>query len=147
MFFELKLLAALFPKSKFFARWKMRYFSHNELSKVEQPMAAALMVKKNLLVKIGNMDERFVMFFNDIDLCKKILDKGYKIAFYPEAKVIHKKGSSVYQDRARMIRMWNEDCLSYFKKHDYNTVFYPLLFLGLKFSGFFRIIFVKIKRR
>ena len=147
MFFELKLLSALFPKSKFFARWKMRYFSHNELSEVEQPMAAALMVKKNLLVKIGNMDERFVMFFNDIDLCKKILDEGYKIAFYPEAKVIHRKGSSVYQDRARMIRMWNEDCLSYFKKHDYNIVFYPLLFLGLKISGFFRIIFVKIKRR
>jgi len=147
MFFELKLLSALFPKSKFFARWKMRYFPHNELSEVEQPMAAALMVKKNLLVKIGNMDERFVMFFNDIDLCKKILDKGYKIAFYPEAKVIHKKGSSVYQDRARMIRMWNEDCLSYFKKHDYNIVFYSLLFMGLKISGFFRIIFVKIKRR
>ena len=147
MFFELKLLSALFPKSKFFARWKMRYFSHNELSEVEQPMAAALMVKKNLLVKIGNMDERFVMFFNDIDLFKKILDEGYKIAFYPEAKVIHRKGSSVYQDRARMIRMWNEDCLSYFKKHDYNIVFYPLLFLGLKISGFFRIIVVKIKKR
>jgi len=31
MFFELKLLSAIFPKSKFFSRWKMRYFSHNEL--------------------------------------------------------------------------------------------------------------------
>jgi len=56
------------------------------------------------------------MFFNDVDLCKKILDKGYKIIFYPGAKVIHKKGSSVYQDRACMISKWNEDCLSYFKK-------------------------------
>jgi GT2 family glycosyltransferase len=147
MFFELKLLSALFPKSKFFSRWKMRYFSHNELSEVEQPMAAALMVKKNILVEIGNMDERFVMFFNDVDLCKKILDNGYKIVYYPGAKVVHKKGSSVYQDRARMISMWNEDCLSYFKKHDYNIIFYTLLLLGLKFSGFFRIIFVKIRRR
>jgi len=147
MFFELKLLSALFPKSKFFARWKMKYFLHNELSEVEQPMAAALMVKKNVLDKIGNMDERFVMFFNDVDLCKKILENGYKIVFYPVAKMIHRKGSSVYQDRARMIRMWNEDCLNYFKKHDYNIVFYTLLFLGLKLSGFFRIIFVKIRRR
>lgn len=147
MFFELKLLSALFPRSKFFARWKMRYFSHNELSEVEQPMAAALMVKKNVLAEIGNMDERFVMFFNDVDLCKQILDRGYKIVFYSEAKVIHKKGSSVYQDRARMIKLWNEDCLSYFKKHDYNSVLYPLLSLGLKLSGFFRIIFVKIRRR
>lgn len=147
MFFELKLLSALFPKSKFFSRWKMRYFSHNELAEVEQPMAAALMVRKNILTEIGNMNERFVMFFNDVDLCKKILGIGYKIVFYPATQVIHKKGSSVYQDRARMIKLWNGDCLSYFKKHDYNNVLYPLLFLGLKFSGFFRIMFIKIRRR
>ena len=145
MFFEMCLLSTIFAKSKFFARWKMRYFSHNELSEVEQPMAAAIMIKKKLLDEIQNMDERFVMFFNDIDLCKKIYKNGYRIMFYPDAKIYHKMGKSVYQDRIRMIKLWNRDCLSYFKKYNYNSFLYSFLYLELIITGFLRISGIKIK--
>ncbi|MCU0372632.1 MAG: glycosyltransferase, partial [Ignavibacteria bacterium] len=43
MFFEMLLLAGIFPKSEFFSRWKMRYFDHNSLREVDQPMGAALL--------------------------------------------------------------------------------------------------------
>jgi GT2 family glycosyltransferase len=147
MFFELMFLSTIFPRDKFFSRWKMRYFSHDKLCEVEQPMAAALIVKKNILDSIHNMDERFFMFFNDVDLCKKILDSGYKILFYPEAKIIHKKGLSVYKNRKHMIKIWNQDCLKYFKKHNENFILYPLLLIALKISGFLRVIVLEIRRR
>jgi len=145
MFFEMCLLSTIFSKSKFFARWKMRYFSHNELSEVEQPMAAALMIKRKLLDEIQNMDERFVMFFNDVDLCKKIYEKGYVIMFYPDARIYHKMGMSVYQDRIRMIELWNRDCLSYFKKYNDNSFLYSFLNLGLIITGFVRISGIKLR--
>jgi len=144
LFFELSLLSTFFPSSKIFSRWKMKYFDHDELREVEQPMAAALLIKREVLNKTGNLDERFYMFFNDIDICKQIHNLGYKIYFYPEAKIYHNIGTSILKDRSRMIRIWNKDCLKYFKKYKYNFILYTVLSLGLLISGELRILFTKI---
>lgn len=138
MFCELFLLSKILPMSETFAGWKMNYFSHNELAEVEQPMAAALMIKKNVLDKVKGFDERYKMFFNDVDLCKSIVDAGYKIYFYPESKIFHIKGASIYKDRRNMLRVWNDDCIKYFKKYYNNFLLTPLLSVGLKLSLPFR---------
>ena len=146
MFSEFSLLSYVFPESKVFSRWKMNYFDHNEEAIVDQPMAAALMVKKKVLDEINNFDDRYKMFFNDVDLCRKIYEKGYDIIFCPNSKMIHIKGVSIYKDRERMIKVWNDDCLSYFKKYNYNFFLYNWLLVSLKISGFLRILFYKIKK-
>ncbi len=146
MFCEFSLLTYIFPNSLLFSNWKMNYFDHNEERMVEQPMAAALMVKKKVLNEISNFDERFEMFFNDVDLCRKIYEKGYLIGFYPDAKIIHLKGVSIYKDRENMIRIWNRDCLSYFKKYHHNFFLYSWLSFSLRISGYLRILLHKIKK-
>ena len=127
LYFEIFLLSSIFSTSTFFSRWKMKYFSHDEETEVEQPMAAAFLLKKSILDVINNFDESYYMFFNDVDLCKKISDKNMKILFYPEAKIIHKKGISINKDHAKMIKAWNSDCLKYFKKYHYNFVKFHVL--------------------
>jgi GT2 family glycosyltransferase len=144
LFFEISRLSTIFSMNKFFARWKMRYFNHEEITEVEQPMAAALMIKSDVLKKMNYLDERFFMFFNDIDTCKQIYNLGYKIIFYPDAKIHHKIGTSILKDRVKMIKAWNSDCLMYFRKNNYNFFLHSILFVGLKVSGFFRILFTKI---
>jgi len=144
MFFEMTLLSTFFPKSKFFARWKMRYFDHKSTREVDQPMGAALLLKRKVLESVGGLDERFVMFYNDVDFCKRIHDSGFKLVFLHEARVKHIQGISVYKDRSGMIRIWNSDCLKYFKKHNNNIFLYPLLFIGIKITGFVRIIRTKL---
>jgi GT2 family glycosyltransferase len=147
LFFEISRLSTVFPSSKIFARWKMRYFNHEEISEVEQPMAAALMIKADVLKKMNYLDERFYMFFNDIDTCKQIYNLGYKIVFYPDAKIYHKIGTSILKDRVRMITAWNNDCLSYFRKNNYNPFLHFILYIGLKATGVLRIFFTKIVYR
>ncbi|MBV6477858.1 MAG: N-acetylglucosaminyl-diphospho-decaprenol L-rhamnosyltransferase [Ignavibacteria bacterium] len=146
MFFEMTLLSAIFSKSQRFNRWKMVDFSHDKESEVEQPMGAALMIKSSVLDKTGNFDEDFKMFFNDVDLCKRITEKGYKILFFPEAVFYHSKGVSIYKDRIRMIKTWNSDCLKYFRKHNYNLILFNLLALCLKITGILRILYYKITK-
>lgn len=136
--FEFLQFSMIFRRNKFLSRWKMEYFGHDHEMEVEQPMAAALLIKTEVLKKIGNFDERFVMFFNDVDLCKKIYDSGFKIYFTAATKMIHLKGTSVYKDRKRMIKIWNVDCLSYFKKYYDNLIPYNLLKAGLFISSFVR---------
>lgn len=146
MFCEMSLISYIFPGSILLSNWKMNYFSHNEERAVEQPMAAALMVKKEVLNETGFFDEDFFMFFNDVDLCRRITGNGYRIIFYPEAKIIHGKGVSIYKDRVRMIKAWNKDCLNYFRKHNYSIVLYNLLLISLTITGIFRILFYKLFR-
>jgi len=141
LFLKIFLISVFFGKNKTLSKWQMNYFSHNEKMEVEQPMAAAFMIKKSILQEIDFIDERFFMFFNDVDLCKKIYDKGLKILFFPEAKILHKKGTSVFRERARMIKIWNTDCLEYFRKYNYKKIKYITLKILLNISGFIRILF------
>ncbi|HMT11228.1 MAG TPA: glycosyltransferase family 2 protein [Ignavibacteria bacterium] len=140
MFCEFSLLAYIFPKSKLFGSWKAKYMDYNAEQDIEQPMAAAFMIRSVLLKKVDNMDERFRMFFNDVDLCKKVHDAGFKIRLLPTSVVIHEHGSSIKKDRANMIRIWNEDCAKYFEKHFGRGFLLMWLKLNLKISGFIRVL-------
>jgi GT2 family glycosyltransferase len=124
----------------------MKYFDYSHDEDVNQPMAAALMLKKSVLDKIGIMDERFEMFYNDVDLCKRIIDSGLKIRFLNDAEVIHKKGVSVYKDRIKMIKVWNKDCVKYFEKHRHNSLLLFWLKVNLKISELIRILYIKLFR-
>ena len=140
MFCEFSLLAYIFPKSKLFGSWKAKYMNYSVEQDIEQPMAAAFMIRSDLLDKIGNMDERFRMFFNDVDLCKKVYDAGFKIRHLPSSVVIHEHGVSIKKDRANMIRIWNDDCAKYFEKHFGRGFLLMWLKLNLKISGFIRVL-------
>ena len=143
MFCEFSLLAYIFPKSKLFGSWKAKYMDYNIEQDIEQPMAAAFMIRSDLLKKVDNMDERYRMFFNDVDLCKKVYDAGFRIRLVPSSVVIHEHGSSIKKDRANMIRIWNDDCAKYFEKHFGRGLLLIWLKLNLKISGFIRILLTR----
>lgn len=144
MFCEFSLLAYILPKTKLFGKWKMKYFNYRSDADVQQPMAAALMIRKSILDKVNNMDERFQMFFNDVDLCKKIIDSGSKIRLITSSKITHEKGVSIYKDRIRMIKIWNMDCSKFFEKHHNNFSMLLWLNINLKISEIIRILYYKL---
>ncbi|HWA07299.1 MAG TPA: glycosyltransferase family 2 protein [Ignavibacteria bacterium] len=143
MFCEFSLLAYIFPKTKLFGSWKAKYMDYGSEQDIEQPMAAAFMIRGELLVKIDNMDERFRMFFNDVDLCKKVYDAGFKIRLLPASVVIHEHGASIKKVRADMIKVWNDDCAKYFEKHFGKGLLHLWLRFNLKLSGIIRVLLVK----
>ncbi|HXF48134.1 MAG TPA: glycosyltransferase family 2 protein [Verrucomicrobiae bacterium] len=100
LIFQMTGLAFLFPKS-FFNRWKMPGFDHQNFRDVEQPMASALLIRRMVFEKIGGLDERFFVFFGDVDFCRRLKDAGFRIAFVPEAKFFHRRGGSTRQMGAR----------------------------------------------
>jgi GT2 family glycosyltransferase len=97
---EFTLLPRLF---KSLSRWKMGYFDHKTSREVDQPMGSCLMVKREVLVKVGMMDEAFPLFCNDVILCQKIRQAGYVNYFLSEVSCTHLHGGSTRQARARMI--------------------------------------------
>lgn len=57
--------------------------------------AACLLVRRELFLELGGFDaERFAVSYNDVDLCHRIVDAGYRIVYCPDAELIHREGSS-----------------------------------------------------
>jgi len=140
-------LTRIFSGSKTFNAWKMGDFDHSSRKEVDQPMSACVLLKRELLNQVGLMDEQFVMFFNDVDWCKRIKDAGWKIVFNPEATVEHVLGGSVNKVRSRMILRSHAGFYLYFQKHFRNPserVVNQLMGLILFITALPRIILAKI---
>jgi GT2 family glycosyltransferase len=68
----------------------MKDMDHNKIMNCDWIMGSCLMFEKNILEKInGGFDERFFMYFEDTDLCRRIKSIGKKVVYNPEAEVIH----------------------------------------------------------
>ncbi len=84
-----------------FRKWKLNIYEHVE-GVVMQPMASALLIRRECWEAVGFMDESLPIFFNDVDWCYRFYkNTDFKIYFYPEAKAIHHHGASVSRMRNR----------------------------------------------
>jgi len=117
LIWEFSGLSRIFPKSKIFSRWRMGYFKFNQKREVDQPMGSCLLLRRATLQDMGIFDENFPMFFNDVDLCYRIKQAGWKIYYYPDAQVLHHKGASTGQVKRRMIWLSHVAFFRFFKKH------------------------------
>ena len=61
----------------------------NDLREVDWAQGSAMMFRRGLIDKVGLWDERFFMYFEDSDWCRRIRQKGYKIIYLPSAKMVH----------------------------------------------------------
>lgn len=66
-----------------------------EIKKVDWVSGAAMMVKRSIFESIGGFDERFFLFYEDADICKRMIDKGYGVYYFPFGEVMHLKGENV----------------------------------------------------
>jgi len=146
---ELIGLPRLFPK-KWKPRWKFPEFDHQTQQEVEQPEATCLLIRKEAIDSIGNMDEQFFLFFNDVDWCRRFWQKGWKILFIPEAKVYHIRGASVNQNQYVKIWKSHQGFYRYFQKYRKNRwEWYRNQLLGvlLIITAVLRILFSDILER
>ncbi len=61
---------------------------------VEVVTGAVMLIPRKIIEKIGLLDERYFMYFEDLDYCRRVNKAGYKIYYLPEAEFIHAHGAS-----------------------------------------------------
>jgi GT2 family glycosyltransferase len=142
VFYEALGLAQRFPHSRRFGKYRMTWWGYDELRPVPQPMASALLLRSAVLDRIGLMDEQFPIFFNDVDLCRRIWDAGYQIYLLPEATMTHFGGSATSQVRREMIAESHRAFLRYYEKHyrgKVNPLAYGIAVGLLRLGGWWRL--------
>lgn len=100
-----------------YEKWRMKDFKSDCLTDVDQLMGAAILAEKELVRKVGGFDERFFMYYEEVDLCYRIKKKGYRIVFFPDASIIHFGGKSSEQIPFRKKFIAIRSLLRFFGKH------------------------------
>ena len=113
--------------------YRMRDFDFSTSSQVEQISGAAFFVKKDVFEKVGFFDENFFVFYEEVDLCKRIYENGFKIIYDPEINIIHKGGKSSENENGFVRAVNIRSLLYYFRKHlkGIKKLFFSLVFKAM----------------
>jgi hypothetical protein len=142
LIFDALGLARLFPRSRVLAAYRMTWWDHSEVRQVDQPMASALMLRRKALDEVGLFDERFPLYFNDVDLCLRLKRAGWKIFYLPHAVCVHHVAASTAQVRCAAIAESHRSLLRFYRKH-YRAIPLPIYVfcaLVITVSGWIRVI-------
>ncbi len=112
----------LFPKTWHAAYEKQRHAT--KMHNVDWLVGACLLLRTDLYRQLGGFDERFFLFFEDIDLCRRIHARGKKVIYLSSLKVLDRKvrlsGSSIFSlFTRRTTRIHLSSALKYFWKWRY----------------------------
>jgi GT2 family glycosyltransferase len=138
MFVRTIFVEGLWPNNPITRSYLMHDFDYNSAIEIDQPMGAAIMVKRDILEKVGLFDEASFMFFDEVDLCYRIKKAGYKIFFTPSAQIIHHLSKSVNKwGVMNLSKNWTKSRNHFFRKH-YGVLALALLYL----FDFLRVIII-----
>jgi hypothetical protein len=92
---------------------------YQDVVEVDWVSGAAFFMKKDVFENIGGFDERYFLFYEDADICKRLSDKGYDIYFYPYSKIVHLKGENVNEEfESKTYYFSKQSQILYYKLHN-----------------------------
>ncbi len=134
-------LAKLFPKWKLFAGYTATHLDIHKIHEIDSLTGAFLMVRKIAGEQVGWWDTDYFWNGEDIEFCYLLKEKGWKIYFYPEVKIIHFKGSSAKKEKAVAVSHGASAMRIFYRKHYYNRyppVLRDIILAGIKMLEHYR---------
>lgn len=123
------------------ARYLMLDFDHSLEQDVDWLIGAALFARTSMLAEVGGFDDRFFLYLEDTDLCRRFWEKGYRVVYQPKVSMIHyhrrasNDGGLLTQVfRSRSTREHIKSWAKYFWKHRGKP--HPRAFTGFSSTEF-----------
>ena len=116
---EVLLLNRALPNNRINRKYRGLELNYNNRIPAEQPAGAFLMVRREIWQELGGFDEGFFpLWFEDVDFCRRVRDRGYQLYYVPEAVARHRGGHSISQLSVEKRRIyWYGSLLRYSAKH------------------------------
>ena len=79
-----------------------KYYPESKIPvEVEAVVGGAFLITSETIEKAGLLDERYFMYFEDIDYCRRVREAGLKVYYLPTAEIIHHHGASPAPEQIR----------------------------------------------
>jgi GT2 family glycosyltransferase len=112
---------------------------------VEVILGACMFVRRSAIDQAGTFDERFFMYSEEVDLCRRIRQAGWQIHYVPQSVITHYGGQSTRQVAADMFVQLYRAKIEFFRKHHgaFQASLYKLI---LYTSGLLRLVLEPVGR-
>ena len=110
------LLTHLFPKSSIVKSQFPAVTDRSHPISVDWVSGACMVVRRDTLRDVGPLDERFFMYFEDADLCRRARSAGWLVYYLPHVEIVHQTGAS---SRSKPKAIWHlhKSAFLYHRKH------------------------------
>jgi GT2 family glycosyltransferase len=123
-FFRMFGFQALFPK--LFGGYNMLDSDPEIEGEIEACSGAYMIISRKCYEAVGGFDERFFMYAEDLDLCRRIREANFKIWWYPKTTCVHYRGQSSKKTPQKMLKAFHNANWLYYKKW-YSAKYWHLL--------------------
>lgn len=117
LFNRYSLLTRLFPQNRYSRRYLHTDWDHRAIREVDWVSGACLLHRRALLDDVGDLDELFFMYIEDIDFCLRASRAGWKVHYHPGLRVLHHIAGSSRQVPYSMIVELHKSIWRYYAKH------------------------------
>ena len=109
-------LSLMLPNSKLFNKYNLSFLPEDEEYEIDSCSGAFLLTRRNVIDKIGLLDEDFFLYNEDLDWCYRAKDAGYKVYYCPAAQITHYKRQSTQFSK---IAQWefHHSMILFYRKH------------------------------
>ncbi len=87
-------LDTVFPQSRLFGSFFMTFWNFDDTRPVDVINGCFWVLRRSAMEQVGLLDERFFMYGEDVDWCRRFTQKGWKVMFFAEADALHYGGAS-----------------------------------------------------
>ncbi len=115
-------------------KYRKTDWDHGEVSQVDWVSGAFLAFRRKSLEEVGGFDEKYFMYVEDVDLCRRLWDSGWKVYYLSGGEVVHHVAQSSSLRSNRMIIAHHRSMFRYYRKHNSGrakAVVTPVVFLGV----------------
>jgi N-acetylglucosaminyl-diphospho-decaprenol L-rhamnosyltransferase len=88
---------------------------------VDHPLGACMLVRREVVERVGLLDECFFMYSEEIDWCRRIVAAGWTVLIAPAARIIHFGGQSTSQASDAMFLQLHRSRARYFRRYHSGT--------------------------
>jgi GT2 family glycosyltransferase len=118
-------LAARFPRSRLFGRFDRTWADPGEAAEVDWVPGAYAIIRRDALHATGPFDERFFLYYEEVDLCRRFKAAGWQIWYWPEIIIHHLGGESsrtvenaeISSSGSQLVLWRMRSALLYYRKH------------------------------
>ena len=144
--FLVKVLGLNKLNSKYFETYHLEEWNHNETKQIDHVIGAFYLIKREIFNSINGFDERYFVYFEDLDLSKRVHDSGYRTIYLSEIQAYHKGGGTSEQVKALRFFYSTRSSLIYSFKH--LGIFKSIIFMFFVYfiEPFTRTAFLVLKR-
>ncbi|MAE62814.1 MAG: glycosyl transferase family 2 [Phycisphaeraceae bacterium] len=110
-------LDKVFPRNRFFGRYRQTYRDPAERYEVDSVVGAFMLLRRAALDEVGVLDEKFFMFGEDLDWCYRFKMNDWKVMYLGDQRIVHHKGASANTAPHRMNWHFHKSMVLFHRKH------------------------------